>query len=150
MSDLIPIYAALAALAVTLDGQPVPAYDLDALPASIQTAHLPCRLLLPLSTRAEAYAVTPITFAGVKTAVGWRITDLFLYLPAAQGRGLAEAAPALARYQGAYLAALKPSIRLLDGVTVEGCSLAPGVYAYPDGGPRFYGVEITLNLRDIR
>jgi hypothetical protein len=150
MPDLLTVYDALAAISVTLDGQPVPSYGLDALPASLQTAQLPCRLLLPLSTRSDAWAVQPVSFAGVRTSIGWKITDLFLYAPAGQGRGLSASAPVLARYQGAYIDALKAQTRLLDGVTIESCALEPGLYAYPEGGPSFYGVEVTLQLKDIR
>lgn len=150
MPTVLELYAALAAMPVLLDGQPVPVFDLDALPASVQTAHLPCRLLLPLSARGEARAVTPIAFAGAQTRIAWALTDLFLLLPAGQGRGLAEAAPALARYQSAYLDALRAHVPLLGGVTIESATLDPGVFTYPESGASYYGVEAALVLADIR
>jgi len=151
MTTVIDLYAALAEMTVSLDGQPVPTFDLDALPAAVQSAHLPCRLLLPLSARGEARAVTPVTFTGAQTRIAWVVTDLFLLLPAGQGRGLIEAAPVLARYQSTYLDALRAHVPLLTGVTIESATLEPGIFVYPDGGgASFYGVEVVLSLTDIR
>lgn len=148
---LTSIYDALAAMDVTLNAAVVPVFNYDALPDSIQTAQLPCRMLHPLNEQA-AGSLTPFTLDGRSLAFGWTIFDLFLLKPVGQGRGLEEVAPQLVAYMDAYATALKGAISLIPySVTITGGEFDPALYAYPRTGTAlFYGVMTRLTVKELR
>ena len=150
MSDLAGIYDALAAMDVTLNAAVVPVFNYDALPDSIQTAQLPCRLLHPLGEQ-PAGSVTPFTLSGHSLSLGWTIFDLFLLKPVGQGIGLVDAAPELVAYMDAYATALAANIKLVGhSVTITGGEFDPALYAYPRGAPTaFFGVMVKLRLTEL-
>lgn len=149
-SRLADIFAALAALPVNVNGASVPAYGLDALPNSVAAAALPCRLLLPLGTRVEGRSVSFTTVGNAGVVVPqWRITDLLLWKPTAQGRGLNDVAPDLIAYMAAYVDALR-STRRFAGAEVIDAAFEPSVYTYPAGGTKdYWGVEVVLQIKEI-
>lgn len=149
-SRLVDIFEALAEMPVAVNGAVVNVYGLDTLPNSVAAAALPARLLLPLGTRSEGRSVSFATFGQNGVVVPqWRITDVLLYKPTAQGRGLNDVAPDLIAYMAAYVDALRAT-RTLAGATIVDAGLEPGVWTYPVGGSKdYYGVEATLTLKEI-
>jgi hypothetical protein len=144
------IYPALGNMAVTLNSATVDVFNLDALPNSIQTAQLPCRLLLPTNQQLTGRNAQPVTFGTSGLwAVTWNVVDLVLLEAAGQTRGLLDVAGDVVEYQAAYLAALS-ALAIGAGITVEGAQLDPGVYTYPaSGGVSFFGVQVTVNIKEL-
>ncbi len=158
MSDLRLIYQAVAAMPVgaagvvprTQDGTAY-AYAFDQLP-KVSTAIAPCRLLLPFGTKTEAKAIMPVTFGG-RMLAEWKLTDLLLWAPTAQGT-LADHAAALIEYLENYVGALETLKARLAvngrGGVVESLTMEPGVFTYPASatGSEYFGVEVTLSVKE--
>lgn len=144
------IYPAIGNMVVTLNAATVTAYNLDALPNSIQTAHLPCRLLLPTNQMQTGRNAQPVTFGtnGVWSVV-WNVVDLVLLETAGQTRGLLDVAGDIVEYEAAYLSSLS-ALAIGNSITVEGAQLDPGVFEYPTGGGVFFfGVQVTVNVKEL-
>lgn len=150
MSDLSGIYDALEAMNVTLNAAVVQVFNYDALPDSIQTAQLPCRLLHPLGEQPLG-STTPFTLAGTGLQFGWTLFDLFLLRPVGQGIGLKDAAPDIVNYMEAYATALKANVKLVGHtVTITGGTFDPAIFAYPRGGAAIYfGVMVSLKITEL-
>jgi len=150
LSDLPGLYAALAAIPVTVDGQAFPVFTPGELPSSLHTAHLPCRLLLAGDAR-ESNTVEALTFGGARRNV-WQILDLFLWSPENQSYGLADSLTAL-DYMNAYADAIHAGTPLdtaTTRATVTGVELKAGVFPYPTGsGMRYAGVCCHVTVVEI-
>lgn len=152
-SILTQIYNGLEAMNVTYTNKSSQSvtptvYDLDEIPASVQTAHLPCRILLPLGTS----TLTVEHGAGINA--GWIITDLFLLETAARDAGVYIQAPVLTRYVEAYAEALGKKFQFLYNestltLTIS-ASVDMGIFEYPTGsGVYFYGVRNVITVEEI-
>lgn len=148
MSGLAEIYAAVAATAVSVAGKTPVVFDHDALPAAVNTAQLPCRVLLPVG-RLDGLA-EPLALGGGRV-IRWRLTDLLLLAAVGQGRDIGEHSAALVAYCEAYAVALGGGLEVIGGrVSVTRIEFEMGVYAYPpEHGTRFYGVACTLTVEEI-
>lgn len=144
------IYPAIGNMSVSLNSAVVDVFNLDALPNSIQTAHLPCRLLLPTNQMLTGRNAKPATFSTSGLwSVTWNVVDLVLLEAAGQTRGLLDVAGDIIEYQAAYLTALS-ALAIGGGITVEGAQLDPGVFAYPAGtASMFFGVQVTVNVKEL-
>lgn len=152
------VYGLLDAMAVTYtdrsgaNATPT-CYSLSELPASVQTAHLPCRLLLPIGQGASGTNNLTLDNTAMARAE-WQITDLFLLEASARTEGLYIQAPVLMRYVEAYANAIALKWRMLYQWQTEALttsiSILPGEYEYPAGsGTWFYGVKVDLNITEI-
>jgi len=157
-SILLTIYDDLEAMAVTYtdkSGANITAncLNLDEIPASVQSVHLPCRILLPIGQGQGGTPTAQVLFgAGIKAT--WNITDLFLLEVAARDAGLYIQAPVLMRYCVAYAEAIGRQFEFVHGWSTETNSLTasilPGMYEYPSGsGVWFYGVKCDLQIEEI-
>lgn len=128
-------------------------YDLDEIPASVQTAQLPCRILLPIGQgQGGSPNVEILRGAGVKAQ--WSVTDLFLLEAAARDAGLYVQAPVLMRYVVAFTEALGVKFQFVHGANTNSLTLSasviPGMYEYPAGsGAWFYGVKADITIEEI-
>lgn len=151
MSVITNIYSALEAKAVTTTSGKTPAvYGLAELPEAITTAHLPCRLLLPVGgTPAEGRDAAFIAIgSGVSTT--WMVTDLLLWQSSEQGIGLREFAPELVDYCGKYMDMMRTFKCPYSNSAVESFSMVPGEYEWPRGSGRYYaGVLCQLQIREV-
>jgi hypothetical protein len=128
-------------------------FDLNEIPASVQTAQLPCRILLPIGQgQGGSNNLQVLRGAGLKAT--WSITDLFLLETAARDAGLYIQAPVLMRYVVAYSEALGIKFQFVHGWNTESltisASVIPGMYEYPAGsGTWYYGVKCDLTIEEI-
>lgn len=159
MTSILPtIYNDLEAMTVTyankssVNTTPT-VYDLDEIPASVQTAQLPCRILLPLG-QGQGGSPNVAILRGAGAQAQWVITDLFLLETAARDAGLYVQAPVLIRYVVAYAEALGKQFQFVHGYSTESltvsASIVPGMYEYPAGsGVWFYGVKCDVTIEEI-
>jgi len=152
MSEIIDIYTALEAIAVTsVDGDSITVYGLDELKNSIATAHLPCRLLLPVGddTRGEGRDGAFIAI-GTGMAIDWMVNDLMLWEATSQNVGLREFAPELVSYCGKYLDAMRSFKCPTSNSALSGVYMMPGIYEWPMGSGNYYsGVLCQLTIHEV-
>ncbi len=122
--------------------------NIDEKADSIQTAHLPCRILT--STQPD----TAIIHKGAGIMATWNITDLFLLDTVARDISPHIQMPVLKRYEAAYLEALFKKWNLPHQYSTEeltlSCSLLAGKFEYPSGGGVFfYGVKCDVVMEEI-
>ena len=150
MSQISAIYTALATQGVSVGSVTPTVYSLASLPAKVETAITPCRLLLPMGnnpTGGEGFGFVAI---GTPARVNWRVVDLLLWEASEQGMGLGAAAPDLITYCGAYL----DKMRSFKGPTSQShlvsVNCVPGMYEYPSGSGNWYrGVLCTLEIEEF-
>jgi hypothetical protein len=157
ISILSTIYSQLASMAVTYTDAAAASvnptvYSLATIPGSIQTEHLPCRLLLSIGQGGGQNNLRILDGAGV--VASWSITDFFLLEASAQGEGLHIQAPVLISYCMAYARALAAQFRFLSAPSTEtrtvSARILPGVFEYPAGaGVYFYGVKVDLTVEEL-
>jgi len=150
-SILDQIYSQFAAISVSYTNKagasasPTVYYG-TTLPDSIETAHLPARLLVPPSGSVEV-------MEGGNIRADWRITDLFLLEAAAQGSGIRDEAGVMVSYMMAYSNALGRvwEINYQSSVRTHTVSaaLATGKFEYPPAsGVWFWGVRAELTIQE--
>jgi len=151
MSIVTNIYDALAASDVTTTSGKTPTvYNLDELPESITTAHLPCRLLLPIGGNPNEALEGQFIAIGTTVTVNWQVSDLMLWQASEQGLGLREFAPELVDYCGKYVDAMRSFKCPYQNSVLEGFSVTPGEYEWPRGSGRFYaGVLAQLSIKEV-
>lgn len=151
MSVITNIYDALEAVTVTTTSGVTPTvYGLDELPESITTAHLPCRLLLPVGSYPAEGRDGEFIAIGTGVTITWQITDLMLWQASEQGLGLREFAPELVDYCGEYMDAMRAFKCPYANSALEGFSMTPGEFEWPRGSGRFYaGVICQLNVKEV-
>lgn len=139
MSQLLEIYAALAAQTVTVGDVDVPADDLHQVQNAYERPQLPRRLMLPPGANEGSGVVefTHLAFGG-QMQVAWRMTDLMLWQAQGQGMGVADVLPKLATYIAAYADMLRELKRPTSRSTVTGFSPAADVYEWPAGSNQWY------------
>jgi hypothetical protein len=150
---LLDIYDAIAAMSVTAAGKTPNVWDVDELRDSVQTAHLPVRILLPHGTFSGGMGMQtfrPITLDSIHRGT-WQIVDLCLWKPIGQGLGMRDIGAVLAEYCGAYATALVNRGR---GTTqqsfITGWDITAGVYAYPEQSDVwFWGVRVVVQVDEI-
>jgi len=151
MSIITNIYAALAAKTITTTSGVTPTvYDLDELPENITTAHLPCRLLLPVGGYPAEGRDAEFIAIGTGVTINWQITDLMLWQASEQGIGLREFAPELVDYCGKYLDSMRTFKCPYTNSALESFSVMPGEFEWPRGSGRYYaGVICQLNIKEV-
>lgn len=148
-SQISAIYTAIGALSVSVGAVTPKVYALSALPDTVSSGNLPCRLLLPVAAMSEGRTMNFVTITRTAT-INWKLTDLMLWQAQAQGRGLEQVAADLVSYMAAYIAAVQGKQALLTNVTTENLSLEPGIFRYPLAGDKWwYGVEAVWTIKEI-
>lgn len=152
-SLLLTFYDDLEAMAVTYtnkDGSPATAnaLNLDEQSDSIETAHLPCRILTFIQPD------TAVILRGAGSTATWNITDLFLLETAARDIGGSILKPVLKRYEVAYLEAVEKQWNLVHGWSTEtfglNVTMRAGKFEYPSqSGTWFYGVQCDVSFEEI-
>jgi len=122
--------------------------NIDENSESIETAHLPCRILT--FTQPD----TAVIMRGSGSLATWNITDLFLLETAARDLGAYILKPVLKRYEVAYLEAIQLKWQLLHGWSTETLGLSvtmrAGKFEYPAGSNVwFYGVQCDATFEEI-
>ena len=150
-SRIDEIFAALAQVPVAFNNAVVTTFNIDELPESVDNRHTPCRLLIPLGTRAEARSITPITINGEVATIAWRATDLFLMKPVGLTGGIAAEAPNLVAYMQAYVNAMQMvGFRLLSSAQIENMAFEPTITPFPtSGNTQFFAIEVSLTIKEI-
>jgi hypothetical protein len=151
MSVITNVYDALAALSVGTTGGKVPTvYNLSELLESVNTANLPCRLLLPLGDNPGEGREGQFINIGTTMTVIWQINDLMLWQASEQGLGLREFAPELVDYCGKYLDAMRTFKCPYTDTTLESVLVTPGEYEWPRGSGRYFaGVLCQLQIKEV-
>ncbi len=152
-SLLLTFFDDLEAMTVTYsnkDGSSATAnaLNIDEKTDSIQTAHLPCRIIT--TTSADSVKIQ----RGGNSLATWNITDLFLMETAARDMGTFAVMPALMRYKVAYAEALQKNWQLVHGWSTEtltlNLSMQVGKYEFPSqSGVWFYGVKCDITFEEL-
>lgn len=150
MSVINNIYDALKLKTVTTTSGKTPrVFGLDELPESITTAHLPCRLLLPVGNNPTEAQEGQFIAIGTGVTVVWQVSDLMLWQVSEQGVGLREFAPELVDYCGKYLDMVRTFKCPYPNTAIETFTMVPGMYEWPSGSGRQYaGVLCQLQIRE--
>lgn len=155
MSLLRTLYTNLAAVTFTYGGQAVQAFDLDELPQAVDSARLPCRLLLPFGALPnQGNSATPETF-GLASAsdATWLLNDLLLGATYASGAGIASHAPNLVDYVTAYVEALIHAQRYLGtngAAEVRRVQPRIDVFNWPlDTDQKYFGVLSIVTVAEL-
>jgi len=122
--------------------------NIDEKADSIQTAHLPCRIITQTANDSGEI------FKGAGINATWNITDLFLLDTVARDISPAIQMPVLQRYKVAYLDKLFLIWQVIHGYSTETQTLnytaQTGKFEYPAGsGVYFYGVKFDLTLNEL-
>jgi len=122
--------------------------NIDEKADSIQTAHLPCRIITQTANDSGEI------FKGAGINATWNITDLFLLDTVARDISPAIQMPVLQRYKVAYLDKLFLMWQIVHGYSTETQTLnytaMTGKFEYPAGsGVYFYGVKFDLTLNEL-
>lgn len=151
-SILSTIYDKLEAMTVTFVDKTStsvnPAvYSQETFAASVQTAHLPARILMPPS---GSSTIMP----GGNQDANWQITDLCLIEAAGQGQGVKGELPAMTRYIAAYLTAIGKLWQMQSEYHTEDATLSTqitsGLFEYPTAsGVWWYGVQVDLTITEL-
>lgn len=146
------IYTALQALSITVGSKTPTVYGLTGIPNSVVTAQLPCRILEIFDNRLQTVQAKPSTITGSvqpNLEVTWAISDLLLWTPEAQGRGIVDVASNLVAYCGLYLDMIRAHVQIVSTAIIEDCKPIPGIYEYPMGsGMLYFGVLSVLSIKE--
>jgi len=145
MSNLSALYAALAAggPAFTFNTQSITVYAPASLKESYEKVDLPIRVLIPLGNDADARQGQFVNL-GSTLKMLWSIPDLMLLQLAQSGSGLADYAPALISYCGAYADWMRTMRSPASQCALENLDIAPGIYEWPAGSKREYAGVLCL------
>jgi len=151
MSMISEVYTALAALTVTTTSGKTPAvYNLGELLESVNTANLPCRLLLPLGDNPGEGREGQFINIGSTITIDWQITDLMLWQASEQGLGLRQFAPELVDYCGKYVDAMRAFKCPVPNTALTNVYVVPGEYEWPRGSGRYFaGVLCQLQVNEV-
>lgn len=152
MSQITAVYAAIAGMTVTTTGGKTPTvYNLSSLMNSVETAHLPCRLMLPIGNNPGDGREGQYIAIGTTMTVDWQINDLMLWQTSQQGLGLQEFAPQLIDYCGKYMDAIRSVGKApASNCTLTSISLTPGEYNWPAGSDKWFsGVLCQLTIHEV-
>jgi hypothetical protein len=139
MSNILTVYDNLAKVTVTTTSGKTPkVYNLTALPESLTTAHLPCRLLLPLGGMPGEGRDGQFLGIGASATMQWQVNDLMFWQASEQGIGVREFAGELVDYCGKYAEAMKGYKCPASDMVLDGWSVTPGEFEYPLGSGRYY------------
>lgn len=142
-TEIIPAFTGQA---FTVNGSAVTAYGPATMPASAESAMLPCRLISVYDT---SDTVRRLTFGGNRTA-DWQIEDLLLIKDVALGLGPADIGAAILGYRAAYTAFYRTLYASGRGWVATGCRFTTAVTEWPASSGRSYdSVRAIVTVREI-
>lgn len=151
-SIIATIYDKLEAMTVTFAdrdsvSKTATVYSQETFPGSLETAHMPARVLMPPT------AVIDIEAGGNQQAQ-WQITDLALLDAAGQGQGPKSHMPAQLRYSAAYQDAIGKLWQMTSGLASENyavsVAVSVGVFEFPaQSGAWWFGVSNALTITEL-
>jgi hypothetical protein len=158
-SILDTVYTTLQAMSVSYKNKsgatvtPAKVYGLTDFPASIQTAHLSCRILFPPSIMTSPASGAVLDGSGVRMT--WNIADWFLLTTAAQDMGPSVEFPVLSSYMQSYAKNLAISYYRITAngakqTATMSFSMNAGIYPFPpqsDAG--FWMVQNTIVIEEL-
>jgi hypothetical protein len=142
-SAITSIIEALEGTTVTVNGVTPTARALDTLPGAIRAVDLPMRVIVLDETATE---VTALTLGGAVQRGAWRVRDLLLWKPIAQGRGVRDEVPELVDYVAAYTGAV--ARQLTAQSFVEEMAFSTGVWQQADGMPEYHHIQVLLTIKE--
>ena len=150
MADLTDIYDAIAERTITLDdGTAVKCWKLDEVPQSIQSDHLPARLLLPPGADGGSAVESYEYLSYKRAAVTWRVTELMLFQNIARGGGVKNVWERLTAYIAAYVNEFTPDKHITPTAAVVGYLPQAAVLEWPRGsGNQYHGVQMTVLAKE--
>lgn len=150
MSNILTAYDNLEDTTITTTSGVTPkVYNLGDLPDSMDTARLPCRLLLPLGNTPGEGRDGSFLGIGSSATIQWTVNDLMLWKASAQGVGLREVAEDLVDYAGKYAEAMKDFKCPAADMVLDSWVSTPGEFEWPRGSGRFYaGVACQLVITE--
>lgn len=127
-------------------------FDLDELPAVVESAQLPARLLLPfgvVGSKAEGRDHHFIAL-GTTTKVQWQVVDLLLWRPVEEGIGIESVSADMVTYCAQYIKMIRENRSLgLSQVEIIGANFETDAYEYPPQSEIwFWGVLVTLQINE--
>jgi len=151
-SQLLDIYEALAGMTVTAASKTPTVWEGDEAQDSIQSVHLPVRLIVPsghLGQRGTGDNLRLATQQGSLITVRWGLSDLCLWQMVGQGIGIKGLGTALAAYAAAYMTALAV-LELPAKCYPVDANLTSGVFEWPQqSGVWFWGVQIAVYVDEL-
>lgn len=155
MSNLRTIYTNLAAKTVTVvspvhGSQTPPVRDLDELPAFVEAAQCPVRLLLPIGPGRGESREGQFICLGTTGRSTWHVTDLLLWRPIEEGLSLESVAVDLVLYAAAYIEMLRTFRSPASQCILKEWQIVTGRFNYPSGSANwFFGVECSLDIEEV-
>lgn len=137
------VYDAISELELTIGERILTCAKPSSVPNIITTAHLPLRILTPLSRFSNQFAMAANSFnpnegSGVNN-IFWTITELFLLTPISQGSGIRFQNDALVEYCAEFFEKLGDgSLQLPTNTWIQNVTFRPDIIEYPLGTGQFY------------
>lgn len=128
--------------------------NLSELPNTVNAGDLPMRLLIAVDGLAEGEPQQFLTLgagaSGGSFQMPWRVTDLCLMIPAAQGQGIKAVGVAMVSYMGKYADMVRNNRNIVAGISMKLVGISAGTYSYPgENGTLYFGVQSVLELLEI-
>lgn len=151
MSDILAAYEALGSMTISVSGRTPDIYFFTEQPNAAETANLPLRLLEVVGSNAE---MSDLVYGTIGSApqvdTTWRISDLLLWMPQAQGTGVRDVARLLVDYCGKYVETARMNRDLTEQISIASLQVTPGTFRYPADGERvYYGVRAVMGLKEL-
>jgi hypothetical protein len=142
-SEIIPAFTAKV---FTVNSNSVTVYGPATMPASAESAMLPCRVISVYDT---SDSVRRLTFGGNRVA-DWQIEDLLLIKDVALGLGPADIGADILTYRAAYAAFYRTLYGTERGWVATDCRITTAVTEWPASSGRFYdSVRAVVTVREI-
>lgn len=130
------VYDAFSELPITVNETDITCMEPNKVPNSLTTAHLPIRLLTPISRFTQQFANAANVFnvgqGSTVNEVTWTITDLFLYQTVSQNLGIRFKNDALIEYCQDYLEKLSNGQLILpQNVWIQQTIMRPDIIEFP-------------------
>jgi len=147
--SLIDIQNAISNMPVVVNGKTVASWKLDEVKNVVETADLPRRMMLPVGgDGGEGSSGIEYTGFGGGLNITWRITELMLWTPTAQGPGR-RVMSELTAYISAYAQAIKGLRFPTENSMFTNFQPSAGVFTWPAGGSRdYFGVRCVFSVAE--
>lgn len=148
-SVIFDIYESFQTLEIEVNGKKISCSSPSTVPNTITTAHLPLRLLTPISRFSQRFANANNLFnpnqGSTVNQIIWSITDLFLLSPVSLNVGLRFQNDDLISYCSDYIKKLGDgTFKLPNNCWINSTSFRPDVIEYPLLSNNFYFGVVSL------
>lgn len=148
-SKILEIFDAFAAMQVQIDLVNIPCHGLENALNSYQTAHLPIRVITPITRYSPGLFYSNDNWnsglGSVVNQMNWTIVDVLLYEAIAQRSGPKSSYRQLVTYVKDYTDQLANGALLLpENCWVESVVVKPDIVEYPFGSGNFFYGAVTI------